>query len=199
MRTLNKVFCCCLAIVPFVLFLNVPATFAQEAPIASAEQKAQSIVGDWQGTLEAGGQQLHLVLHINQSASKALQATMDSVDQGANGIPISKITFQNGELSFASDAVHGTYEGKLDPAGTQIVGTWSQGQPLALTFKRAAQASGMDGSWLGTLNAGAVKLRLLFQITNTPDGLQATLNQPGSRHQCHPRQLCQTRWNKPYH
>lgn len=173
MRTLIKVFCC-MAIALFVL--SLPIASAQEAPIATVGQQAQSIAGDWQGTLEAGGQQLHLVLHIKQSANKTLQATLDSVDQGANGIPISKITFQDGKLSFTSDAVHGTYEGKLDPAGTRIEGTWSQGQPLPLTFKRAAQASSVDGSWLGTLNASAAKLRLLFQITNTPDGLQATLN-----------------------
>src|SRR5947209_18598963 len=99
MRTLNKVFCC-VAIAPFVLFLNMPATFAQEAPVASADQQAQSIAGDWQGMLEAGGQQLHLALHIKQSTGNALQATMDSIDQGTNGIPISKITFQDGKLSF---------------------------------------------------------------------------------------------------
>jgi fermentation-respiration switch protein FrsA (DUF1100 family) len=176
MKTLIRVFCCCMAIAPFALILNVPTTLAQESPIASADQKVSGIAGDWQGTLEVGGQQLHLVLHIKQSADKTLQATMESVDQGANGIPISKISFQNGRLSFTSDVAHGTYEGNLDPAGTQIDGTWSQGQPLALTFKRAAQASNIDGSWLGTLNAGAVKLRLLFQITNTPEGLQATFN-----------------------
>ena len=175
MRTVIKVFCC-IAIMPFILPLNLPTASAQEAPIASAEQKIQGIVGDWQGTLEAGGQQLHVVLHIKQSADKTLQATMDSVDQGANGIPISKISFQDGKFSFTSEAVHGTYEGKLDPAGIQIAGTWSQGQPLALVFRRAAQASSVDGSWMGTLNVGAAKLRLLFQITNTPDGLQATLN-----------------------
>jgi fermentation-respiration switch protein FrsA (DUF1100 family) len=176
MRTFTQVFCGYMAFALGVSFLNVPTASAQESPIASAEQKTQNIAGDWQGTLEAGGQQLHLVLHIKQSADKTLQATMDSVDQGANGIPISKISFQEGKLSFTSDAVHGTYEGKMDAAGTQIEGTWSQGQPLALVFKRAAQASSVDGSWMGTLNAGAAKFRLLFQITNTPEGLQATLN-----------------------
>jgi hypothetical protein len=175
MRTLIKAFCI-MAIAPFVLSLNQPTASAQQAPIASVEQKAQEIAGDWQGTLEAGGQQLHLVLHITRSVDKSLTATLDSIDQGANGIPINKISFQGGKLSFSSEAVHGTYEGSLDPAGAQIDGTWSQGQPMPLVFKRAVQASSVDGSWMGTLNAGAVKLRLVFQITNTPKGLQATLN-----------------------
>src|SRR5580704_7994236 len=175
MMAFIKTLCCCMTLL-LVLFLGLQEMFAQAAANPTSAQKTAGIAGDWQGTLQAGPQQLHLILHITQTAEGGLQANMDSVDQGANGIPISKISFQDGKLSFTSDAVHGTYEGKLNAAGTQIEGTWSQGQPLALTFKRAAQASNVDGSWLGILNAGAAKFRLLFQITNTPEGLQATLN-----------------------
>jgi len=142
----------------------------------AARNPSSSIAGDWQGTLQAGVQQLHLVLHITQSADGSLKASLDSVDQNANGIGIDKISFQEGKLSFISNDVHGTYEGKLNAGGSEIAGTWTQGQPLPLNFKRAVKASEIDGSWLGTLDAGAAKLRLLLQITNTPDGLNATLN-----------------------
>ncbi|HLK54214.1 MAG TPA: alpha/beta fold hydrolase, partial [Candidatus Angelobacter sp.] len=111
-----------------------------------------------------------------KDAEGGLKANMDSVDQGANGIPISKISFQEGKLSFTSEEIHGTYEGKLDSVGFKIAGTWTQGQPLPLNFQRAVQASDIDGSWMGTLDAGAAKLRLFFQITTTPEGMQATLN-----------------------
>ena len=39
---------------------------------------------------------------------------MDSLDQGAKGIGIDKISFQDGKLSFTSQEVHGSYEGKLN-------------------------------------------------------------------------------------
>ena len=167
-------FLCALAALIFLI--GISNLSAQEAPITSAmEKSSEGVVGDWQGTLEVSGQQLHLILHISQAADKSLTATMDSVDQAAKGIPISKISLQDGKLSFSSDAIHGSYEGKLNASGTQIDGTWTQGQPLPLTFKRAAQASAVDGSWLGALDLGGIKLRLLFQITSTPEGLQATL------------------------
>jgi uncharacterized protein len=175
MKAFIKTFCCCLALL-IVLSLDVQEMFAQAAANPASAQKTAGIAGDWQGTLQAGPQQLHLVLHITQTAEGSLQANMDSIDQGANGIPISKISFQDGKLSFTSDAIHGTYEGKLDSVGSEIAGTWSQGQPLPLNFKRAVQASDIDGSWMGTLDAGAAKLRILFQITTTPEGMQATLN-----------------------
>ncbi len=48
---------------------------------------SQDVTGDWQGSLSAGGAELRLVLHITKGADGALKATLDSVDQGANGIP----------------------------------------------------------------------------------------------------------------
>ena len=168
MNTWSEIVCCFV-----VAFVTLPA-LAQEAN-APKEQKPSAIAGDWQGTLSVGMQQLHLILHITQGADGALKASLDSVDQGANGIGIDKITFQDGKLFFSSKDVHGTYEGKLGADGTQMEGTWSQGQPLPLSFKRAVKASDIDGGWVGTLDAGGKKLRLLFVITNTPDGLHATL------------------------
>jgi pimeloyl-ACP methyl ester carboxylesterase len=160
----------------FLFALIATLIAAEQNSNPAAKKPSSPIAGDWQGTLQAGTQQFHLVLHITQSADGSLKASMDSVDQGANGIGIDKISFQESKLSFISNDVHGTYEGKLNAAGSEIAGTWTQGQPLPLNFKRAVKPSEIDGSWLGTLDAGAVKLRLLFQITNTPDGLQATLN-----------------------
>jgi CubicO group peptidase (beta-lactamase class C family) len=99
---------------------------------------AQSAVGgDWQGTLEAGGSQLHLILHINAAKDGSLGATLDSVDQGAMGIPITAITLKDSKLSLTLDAIHGTYEGVVNGDATEIDGTWSQGQAMALNFKRA--------------------------------------------------------------
>lgn len=121
----------------FALLLFLPMATGQKAPNAASAKKAASpVAGDWQGTLEDGGQKLRLALHIKQAADGTLSATLDSLDQGVNGIAIDKISFQNGKLSFSSTAVHGTYEGKLT-AGSTIEGTWSQGQPLPLNFKRA--------------------------------------------------------------
>jgi uncharacterized protein len=149
---------------------------------------AQEVSGDWQGTLSAGSLPLRLVLHIRKGADGTLQATLDSVDQGANRIPVSSITLKDAKLDLAVDAIHGTYEGRVAADGNTIAGTWTQGQALPLDFKRAptavspehkpAKPSDMDGVWMGRLDTGAVKLRVVFHIVNTEDGLIATIDSP---------------------
>jgi uncharacterized protein len=167
-------------------FLITAALVAAVTSLASA----QDIAGDWQGTLSAGGMELRLVLHITKGDDGSLKATLDSIDQGANGIPVSSITFKDSKLNLGVDAVHGTYEGKVAADGKTISGTWTQGQTLPLDFKRAAvpvpakaeakpaKPSDIDGAWMGTLDLGAAKLRVVFHIVNTEDGLTATLDSP---------------------
>lgn len=150
--------------------------------------RAQDVEGDWQGTLDTGMGQLRLVLHISKSQDGALKATLDSVDQNANGIPVNSITLKDSKLNLDVAAVHGTYNGQVQPDGKAIKGTWSQGRPMPLDFARAttpiktehkpAKPSDIDGAWTGTLDTGVSKLRVVFHITNTEDGLIATLDSP---------------------
>ena len=72
--------------------------------------------------------------------------------------------------------------------GKTISGTWTQGTALPLDFKRAttpiktehkpAKPSDIDGAWMGSLDLGAVQLRVVFHIVNTEDGLIATMDSP---------------------
>ena len=145
----------------------------------------RTLQGDWHGTLKTGGPDLRLVLHIAKADDGSLKATLDSVDQGTN-IPVTSATLQNSTLKLAVDAVHGTYEGKVNADATSITGTWSQGQSLPLEFQRGpgkpqpkrAKPTDIDGTWSGTLDFGATKLRIVFHIVNTEDGLTATVDSP---------------------
>jgi hypothetical protein len=150
---------------------------------------AKGVEGDWQGTLRAGETELRLALHIAKSAAGAYRATMDSIDQGAKGIPVTSMSFQDSELIFSVDSIQGSYAGTASGDGTAMIGTWSQrGQSFPLDFKRAttpiktehklAKPTDIDGAWLGTLEADAIKLRVVFQLTNTQDGLMATMDSP---------------------
>ncbi|HVO81371.1 MAG TPA: alpha/beta fold hydrolase [Terriglobales bacterium] len=147
---------------------------------------AQDVIGDWQGTLKVGEAELRLVLHIGKNPDGSLRATMDSIDQGSYGLPVSSISLKEAQLSFSVDVVRGIYEGKVSADASEISGTWSQGQPLPLNFKKAAapiktehkpaKPSDIDGDWWGTLDTGVARLRLVFHIINTEDGLVATLD-----------------------
>ena len=166
----------------------IAAVIISTAPIA----RPKNIAGDWQGTLKPlPGMELRLVLHITQGGDGSLKATLDSVDQAVNGIPVTTITLKDSKLNLTVESVHGTYEGTVDADATEITGTWSQGQPLPLDFKRAttpiktehkpANPSDIDGTWMGTLDTGAKKLRLVFHITNTEDGLVAKMDSPDQK------------------
>ena len=66
--------------------------FASIAFAASQEQIVQvKPDGDWKGTIDAAGTKLDLVLHIS-SKDGALNATLDSPDQGATGLAIDSIS-----------------------------------------------------------------------------------------------------------
>lgn len=86
-----------------------------------------AVVGNWNGALdEGGGNILHLVVHITQAQDGSLTGTLDSLDQNANGIKITTITYKESALHFEVAQVGGTYEGKMK-GNSEIDGTWSQG------------------------------------------------------------------------
>ncbi|MBZ5576607.1 MAG: hypothetical protein LAP40_08630 [Acidobacteriia bacterium] len=149
---------------------------------------AQDIVGDWHGTIKTPATDLRIALHITKGDNGGLKATMDSVDQGANGLVASSVKIENGKLTFDVDVVNGSYEGTVSKDGSSIAGAWSQGQAMPLEFQRGAfpaqappkpgKPSDIDGTWLGTLDVGGMKLRLVFHIVNTEAGLTATSDSP---------------------
>jgi hypothetical protein len=95
------------------------------------------VAGDYTGMLGP----LHLKLHVQQDPAGKLTGTMDSTDQGANGIPCTQFALSGTQFSFSVPAVHGTYKGETSSDGNTITGTWDQGTPRPLIFKRRIQAT----------------------------------------------------------
>jgi hypothetical protein len=100
--------------------------------------EAPAVVGNWEGAISAGGQSLHLVVHITEAKDNSLSATMDSPDQNSMGIPIDKIEFKDPSLHFEITPIGGIYDGSLNKGKSEIAGHWKQaGQDLELNMKRA--------------------------------------------------------------
>jgi hypothetical protein len=167
------------------------------ATVATSLASAQDVVGDWQGTLSPMGDiELRLVLHITKSSDGTLKATLDSVDQGQNGMAVTDLSLEGTHLTFDVDAVNGSYRGKVMGDGKTILGRWQQGRPMDLEFERSTtpiktehkpgKPSDIDGAWLGTLDMGERKLRVVFHILNTEDGLMATIGAPDQGPQLFP-------------
>jgi CubicO group peptidase (beta-lactamase class C family) len=104
---------------------------------ANGQTTSPPIAGDYTGMLGP----LHLRLHVQADSAGVLTGTMDSIDQGAIGIPCSQFALSGTHFSFAVPAVHGTYKGELSPDGNTITGTWTQGTPTPLIFNRKIQAT----------------------------------------------------------
>jgi dipeptidyl aminopeptidase/acylaminoacyl peptidase len=95
--------------------------------------KAQ-IAGDWKGTLNVQGMELELILHIS-GADGAYTATMDVPLQGAAGIPVETVAFENNQLTIALPQMQLSYKGTL--AGETIEGNFEQGgMTLPLTLAK---------------------------------------------------------------
>jgi hypothetical protein len=163
--------------------------FKHSAVQAAPAGTQPAVAGDWAGTLTAGSAQLRLVLHITAAKDGSLTATLDSVDQGTNGIPVTSATLTGSKLSLSVPAVPGggAYEGTVNKDASEIDGTWSQGpQSMALNFKRPqpqaaprlAAPSDIDGTWQGSLDTPKGTLRILFKIVNMDTGLTATMQSP---------------------
>jgi hypothetical protein len=95
---------------------------------------AQDIIGDWYGVLKVQGTSLRLVFHVTKPVG-VYSATMDSPDQGAKDIPVSKTSFENGKVIFEIASAGVVYEGMLKDKS--IEGVFRQrGQELPLNLSR---------------------------------------------------------------
>ncbi len=110
--------------------------------IAVSALHAQDITGTWQGTLDAGRQNLRLAIRISPDNDK-LKAVSYAVDLPGQTFAASNITQNGSTVKMTFPTVNGSYEGKLSADGNSITGTWTQGRPLPFTLARATP----DTAW----------------------------------------------------
>ncbi len=100
---------------------------------------AQDITGKWHGMLDVGALKLRLDLDIAQQGEK-YTATMYSPDQTTEAIPVTELSFKNGQMAFTVVNLTFEYSGTVDKGFTNITGTFKQsGQSFPLDFYRSAK------------------------------------------------------------
>lgn len=103
--------------------------------LASYIMNGQEISGQWNGLLKIQGTQLRVVFHIAKTETGYI-STMDSPDQGAKGIPVTKTSFENAVLKLEIAAIRGSYEGILN-SNNVIVGKLTQaGQSVDINLSK---------------------------------------------------------------
>ncbi|WP_304180076.1 S9 family peptidase [Phenylobacterium aquaticum] len=90
--------------------------------------------GDWDGVIAA---KLRVALHLVAGAG-GYTATLDSLDQGAVGVPATAV--EGADAALTIRFAFGQFKGGLSPDGQALVGTWTQGgldQPLSFARRGA--------------------------------------------------------------
>jgi X-Pro dipeptidyl-peptidase (S15 family). len=118
--------------------LNIMCRLGILLLIASALH-AGPLDGAWQGTLEAGQRKLHLQFHFKSNDKGEWSGTLDSLDQGANGIPLSAVRLNGNTVVVELAAIGGKYEGMLSPDGKRSGARGRQGQPIPLVLQRSTE------------------------------------------------------------
>ena len=114
-----------------------------EAPIKSAPI-AKELEGPWSATLEGthpNGIQRRIILTLSNQPDGTSTGTLVNPGDGLE-IPIASITQDASTVTLDLRAVRGSYSGKVNADGTEIVGTLIQGTAvLPLTFRRTPGAT----------------------------------------------------------
>jgi pimeloyl-ACP methyl ester carboxylesterase len=113
---------CTLLLIFLVVFSNV--------------NSQENIIGDWNGVLSLGGQQLSLIIHL-EKVGTTYSGSMDSPDQKAFGIKADKVVFEKDTLDFIISKIGLRFKGFC--ADTTISGEFTQGYfkaPLELSRRK---------------------------------------------------------------
>ena len=168
----------------FVLSLLPGSSFYLTRP---AQEDPPGIVGRWRGDIAIPGDGLEMVFVIGP-AGDGWTGTVDTPAQGIFGLPI---TVEAGETqdTFVIEvpSTAGSFEARLEDAGDKLVGTWKQrGSALDLRCARAASTPAipkalrarLGGTWEGILDAGAVELRIVLNLSPGADGIGGSMVSP---------------------
>jgi uncharacterized protein len=94
-------------------------------------QAAATVTGAWLGTLDTGAMKLRLAFHITTGADGQLGGTVDSLDQGAMGLPLTSVVLEAPKIRIELKSIGGVFEGVVNEDAKEITGTWKQG-PMSL-------------------------------------------------------------------
>jgi serine-type D-Ala-D-Ala carboxypeptidase/endopeptidase len=114
---------------------EIPLVFHRDQPFAAAEKPAP-VDGIWLGTLSAGGAALRIQMQVKSDRAGKQYCSLDSLDQGAMGLPCENVQLNGDHFSFEVPTVKGHWAGTLADNRKALDGTWSQGQDLPLRFTR---------------------------------------------------------------
>jgi len=114
---------------------------ARIAPVPKSAAIGKELEGTWNGTLDINGVPMRLVVKMANQPDGTAAGTIVSPDGSGVEIPIA-MTQKDSRVTIDVASVGGSYVGVLNGAGTELAGTWTQGQSaLPLALRRVATES----------------------------------------------------------
>jgi uncharacterized protein len=127
-------------IVVCLLFLQLVGMSQAQEP-KTTEIKKSEPTAIWEGALKVGAIELRLVFKIEKKDGKLI-SSMDSPDQGANGIPIDETKIEESKVTFDLPKLKASFAGELSKDGKSIKGVWKQaGMDFPLELKLVEKVS----------------------------------------------------------
>jgi pimeloyl-ACP methyl ester carboxylesterase len=116
---------------------------AAAVPRPKSIEVPDALEGLWEGTLKVqAGIELRLVLDVHRGEDGRLKAYLDSPDQGADDLPISSLTLEDGTLKFGMKAMRAEFEGTRSEDGAAFEGTFTQvGRKFPLALRRVGEVT----------------------------------------------------------
>ena len=132
---------------PLTLVRATPDQIAADTPapkdVAASKVAGERLSGNWSGWLKTGGEEYRLALNIRTNRDGTASGTLDSLDQGLTGIPLSGIIYNDGNVHFDVRGMAAAYDGVSFNNSTTVTGQWKQaGQVLPLKFTKRGGATG---------------------------------------------------------
>lgn len=94
----------------------------------------------YSGTLQAGAVPLRLVFHLGKTKTGGYAATMDSLDQGAKGIPFDSVEVEDVKVLLKAKSLGAEFEGNLSEDRQKLEGEFRQaGQKFPLSLKKVEE------------------------------------------------------------
>lgn len=137
-------------------------------------QSTKGLEGTWEGFLTVTpATEIRVILRVEKNADGNLQAKGESPEIKSQGTTIfDEVSLKDGVVAFKSKSSGREFAGKLNTAGTEIVGDWKKGAAsLPLTVVKLDGPVIPSQAWEGSLEIpGGIKLRLAFHVLKTKGG-----------------------------
>ena len=98
---------------------------------------SKELEGDWEGALQTPGRAVRMIFHFSNQADRTVAATIDTPDSGAMGLPLNDVKQMGQKVEFGIKIAHGTFQGTLNPEGTELAGQFThEGGSMPLTLRK---------------------------------------------------------------